>query len=191
MSTILFDMFKFAKLLDIKDGQLNLMSTPVSIVPNDILCEQQKMLIDSLGMEKAYDSIYGAARKGSLKYNSEFIKKQHMSDKRKILDWQTKIVSFAGWGEIEIAMVDFKASRFVAHFKNSPYPLSYGKVKYAADFIATGFVAGGLSAMTKTNLDAVETKCRSRGDPFCELEVNTPETIKRMRYTLWKKWGVI
>ncbi len=191
MSTLLFDLFKFAKLVDFKNGEILLMSTHVNIMPTDFLCEQQKMMIESQGLEKAYKNIYGSAKKGSLKYNQEFVKRQHFSDKRKIIDWQTKIVAFSGWGEVEMALTEIGSSRYIVHFKNSPYPNAYGKANYPVDFIATGFVAGGLSVTAETDLDAIETKCTSKGDAFCELLVDTPEVIEKTRLELWKKWSLI
>ncbi len=190
MTTYMFDMFKFSRMLDMKDGQLSLMGTPISIVPTDLLCEQQKMLIDTLGIEKAYDSIYSASKKGAFEYNNEFIKKQKFEDKKKIIDWQKKIVTFAGWGEVEIALSDVKNTKFVFVFRNSPYPKSYGSAKYAVDFVASGFAAGGLSVVCGENLDAVEIKCMARGDPFCQIVVDKPEIVMDTKINLWKTWGV-
>lgn len=190
MSTALFDLFKFSKLLDITDGKIELMNTLVTMIPTSILCEQQKTLIESLGMEKAYNLLYSKAKSGSLSYNQSFIKKRGLADKRKIIDWQIKIVAFSGWGDLEPALVDFNNNKFLVHFKSSPYPEAYGKAKYAVDFISTGFVAGGLSAAVGMDLDAVETSCRARGDGFCEIEVAVPDKINNLRSSLWEKWGV-
>ncbi len=187
----MFDMFKFARMLDTTDGQLSLMGTPISIVPTDLLCEQQRMLIQILGIEHAYQNIYLSSKKGAYSYNKEFIKKQKFEDKRKIIDWQMKIVTFAGWGEVELALSDLKNNEFKFHFKNSPYPKSYGQTKYPVDFVAAGFAAGGLSVVAGVDLDAVETKCISKGDPFCEIEISTPEIAKEKRINLWKKLEII
>lgn len=189
--TTLFDLFKFSKQLDLKNGKIALMDTPVNLIPTSILCEYQKTLIKTLGPEKAYEIIYENSKTGSIKYNTSFIKKLGLNDIRKIIDWQTKIVALSGWGEIDIAMIDPKEKSFVAHFRESSYAESYGKEKYAVDFIVTGFVAGGLTAATGIDLDAVETKCESMGDQFCEIEVGRRSSMANKRFDLLKKWGII
>ncbi len=176
-----------------EDGKLELMKTQINIVPTSILCNTQKVLVKELGFKKAYELLYTESKSGSFEYNKEFIKKENFSDKRKILDWQIKIVTFAGWGELEAAlvMIDSASKRNIVHFKNSTYPLSYGPSDYAVDFISAGFIAGGLSAMMDMNLDVVETKCIARKDPFCEFEVGKPKVIESLRTDLWKKWKVV
>src|SRR3989344_7509780 len=103
----LFELFKYSKLLNLQDGRIDLMNVPINIVPTSILCDLQKGLIDSIGFKAAYKKIYESAKEGSREYNKNFIKKQGFTDKRKIIDWQSKIVTFAGWGNVEIAEIDF------------------------------------------------------------------------------------
>lgn len=191
MSTSLFDLFKFAKLLDISDGRLMLMKTPVNVVPTSILCNEQKMLIKSLGLETAYKQMYLESKKGSYEYNATFIKTQGFTDEHKIIEWQIKIVAFAGWGELELVLLDPKETKVIVNFKNSSYPKSYGSAKYPVDFMATGFVAGGVSALFGKDLEAFETKCLAIGDQYCQIEVGPPKIINKMRLDFWKKHKLI
>ncbi len=187
----LFDLFKFSKLLETGDGKLSLMGVPINIIPTEIMVTQQKELVKSLGIEEAYEKIYSSAKGGSGSYNSRFIKSKGFTEIRKVLDWQVKIVTFSGWGNLEIAKVDIADDSYSVHFKKGAFPIAYGRSQYAVDFIATGFVAGGLTANVGKDLDAVETKCIARGDPFCRIEVGPPEVIKKKRIALWKKWKLI
>ncbi len=187
----LFEMFKYAKLFNVTDGELSLMDVPINIIPTNILCSLQKGLINAIGLEKAYKQIYASAKDGSKTYNERFVKTQKFTDPHKILDWQVKIVTFAGWGKLEIAKVDIKNDSYVVQFRSSAFPKTYGKANYAVDFVPTGFVAGGLSANMKKELDALETKCMARGDPFCEIEVGLAEVIENKRVKLWKEWKLI
>jgi predicted hydrocarbon binding protein len=190
MSTSLFDLFKFSKLLDVSDGSLTLMGIPVNVVPTSILCNQQKMLIKTLGIEDAYKEIYGSSKKGSYDYNSAFIRDKKFTDQHKIVEWQAKIVAFAGWGDLVLGLLDAPNHRVVVQFKDSPYPKSYGTALYPVDFVATGFVAGGVSALLGTDVDALETKCQARGDAFCQIETGIPVVVDRMRKELWENWKV-
>ena len=187
----LFDYFKFARLLNIKDGRIDLMGVPINIIPTAILVDFQKELVSSMGLEKAYDKIYGISKTGSFKYNSEFIKKQGFKDKRIILDWQTKIVTFSGWGNLQLSAVDLTNDSVVVKYDNSPFPLEYKKSNYPVDFIATAFTAGGVSAAFGKDMDSFESKCIALGDPYCEVIVGLPEKIKTARLALWKKLKLI
>ena len=191
----LFELFKYSKMLEIGDGDLRLMDVYVNIIPTSILCSLQKSLIGAVGLEKAYKEIYESAKEGAQIYNERFIKLKNFKNKHKTLDWQSKIISFAGWGVIEIAKVDFAKNSLVAHFKNPPFPKTYkelyGKSKYPVCFIPAGYNAGGLSMMAGKKLGVLETKCVAMGHPYCEFEAGSIDVIEKKRKKLWKKWGVL
>ncbi len=187
----LFDYFKFARLLDIKDGRIDLMQVPINIIPTSILTNFQKDLVGSLGLEEGYKKIYDVAKSGSYEYNKSFMTKQGFKDKRVMLDWQIKIVTFSGWGNLQLSSVDLNNDLVTVKYDNSPFPKEYGPSKYPVDFIATGFTAGGVSANLGKDLDAYESKCMARGDPYCEIIAGPPDKIKKERLQLWKQLKVI
>jgi len=182
----LFDLFKYARLLNIKDGNIKVWDIPMNIIPTFVLRDLQKDLIETMGYRKAFEKIYSNTKSGSAEYNKNFIKSQGFTDKRKIIDWQTKIVSLSGWGTIEIAKIDFENDAYVAHFKEIPFARQYGKVKYPVDFLVCGFIAGGFSAALGKNLECYETQCIAQGKPYCEFIVGQKKTIDKKRETLWK-----
>jgi predicted hydrocarbon binding protein len=183
----LFDMFKFAKFLNINDGEIKVWDIPMNIVPTFVLREWQKVNIEDEGYKQAFEKIYQATKDGSVEYNKNFIKKEGFKDKRQIINWQIRIVSMSGWGQIEIAKIDFKTDEYVAHFKASPFAKTYGKTTYPIDFLVCGFIAGGFSASLGKELECIETKCIAKGDPYCEFFVSTPNKIKTMRTEQYKK----
>lgn len=187
----LFELFKYSRMLDLKDGRMSLMSVPINIIPTSILRDMQKGMIDANGFEKAYERIYLGAKKGSHEYNSKFIAKHGFSDMRKTINWQKKIVMFSGWGNIDIAEIDFKKSEFVARFKNSPFPEMYGKSKYPVDIIVAGFIAGAFKANMKKDIDCVETKCVALGNSCCEFVVGPRDKMKKTKAEMWKKLKII
>ncbi|MFH1391526.1 MAG: V4R domain-containing protein [Candidatus Diapherotrites archaeon] len=183
----LFELFKYSKMLELKDGRIGLMGVSINITPTSILRDLQKGLVEATGFRKAYENIYLSAKNGSMEYNKNFIKKQNFSDKRKIIDWQKKIVTFAGWGEVVVAEIDFEKNEYIAHFKNSPFPEIYGKANYHIDIIPAGFIAGAFEAGLNKKLDCLETKCIATGSTYCEFKVAAPEKIKKEKAELWKK----
>ncbi len=191
MAMNLYEMFKFSKTISWKDGEIKLMKTYVSVVPTTLLCEMQKNLVNSLGFQKAYNLIYESAKTGSYKWNEEFIKAHDFKDKRKIVDWQWKIVTFAGWGKWQIINIDLEQNLLNARFEKSPLAKTYGKSNYPVDIIPVGFSAGGISANFGADLECIETKCVAMGDQFCEIEIGKKDYIEGKKQQLWKKWGLI
>ena len=186
----LFETFKFAKFLNIKDGEIKVWDIPMNIIPTFVLRDWQKQMINDFGYKKAFEKVYQATKTGSDEYNQNFIKKEGFRDKRQIINWQTRIVSMSGWGEIEIAKIDFEKDEYTAHFKEIPFAKTYGKTTYPVDFLVCGFIAGGFSASLKKELECLETKCVAKGDPYCEFVVGKPELIKTMREEQYKKLGI-
>lgn len=191
MALNLFDLFKFSKTLTSTDGKLLLMNTPINIIPTAILCELQKGMIQALGFEKAYQQIYETTKQGSVTYNKDFIKFHGFQEKRKIVDWQWKIVTFSGWGKWQIIHLDLKENTLAAKFEESPFAKEYGKSKYPVDIIPVAFSAGGIAACFGTDLDCIETKCMAMGDPFCEIFIGPPKMIEEKKQALWRKWQLI
>jgi hypothetical protein len=188
--TLLFDVFRLAKELELKDGEIQIMKTYVNMVPTSFLCSLQKEVIEAVGFEKAYQQIYKSAKTGSKIYNESFIKKHQFEDKRKILNWQIKIVTMSGWGKLEIAYVDLQKNEVIIKYSNSPFAAAYGKSKYPICFIPTGFTAGGVAATFGTEIEGVETSCMAKGDSFCQIELGPPDTILRKKEALWKQLGL-
>jgi len=182
----LFDLFKFAKLLNISDGNISVWNIPMNIIPTFVLRDLQKDLIKELGYRKAFEKIYSSTKSGSAEYNKNFISSQGFTDKRKIIDWQSKIVSLSGWGTIEIAKIDFEKDEYIAHFKENPFTKKYGKTTYPIDFFICGFIAGGFTASIGKELECYESECLAQGKPYCEFIVGPKKVIDKKRNALWK-----
>ncbi|VVB74635.1 V4R domain protein [uncultured archaeon] len=186
----LFDLFKYAKLLNISDGNIKVWNIPMNIIPTFVLRDHQKSLIEDLGYRKTFERIYKSTKSGSAEYNKNFIASQGFTDKRKIIDWQSKIVSLSGWGTIEVAKIDFENDEYIAHFKENPFAKYYGKAKYPIDFFICGFIAGGFSASIGKELECFETQCVAQGKPYCEFIVGPKKVIDKKREALWKSLKV-
>jgi predicted hydrocarbon binding protein len=186
----LFERFKLAKELDVSDGEIKIMKTPVCFALTHILANLQKDLIETIGFEKTYFQLYETNKNGSYTYNKSFIKKHNFKDHRKILNWQVNIITLGGWGDFEVVYLDLKENKLKLRFSDSPLPKLYGKAKYPVCIFATGFIAGGAAANFGTKVEGIETKCVSMGDPYCEMTFGSPKLIKKMREAQWKKLGI-
>ncbi len=189
-STQLLEVFRLSKTIELNDGEVKIMGTPVNILPTNVLIDFQKGLIEARGFREAYELIYRSTRNGSYSYNKNFIQKHKFSDKRALVEWQWKIVTLAGWGKWKIIEIDTAKNTLVAKFEGSPFPGIYGKSPYPVDIIPAGFTAGGVSAGFGQELDGFESKCVALGDPFCQIEIGPKEEILKRREELWKKLGI-
>ncbi|MEM3400238.1 MAG: 4-vinyl reductase [Candidatus Micrarchaeia archaeon] len=177
----IIDRFRIANLVKFGDGDINLMGLPVCMIPICMLVEIQKTLIKDLGYEKAYEKLYESAKYSSKQYNDRFIVKYGLKDRRKLLEWQTNIVTCAGWGRLEISKIDFENKEWRVHIIEGPFAREYGKAPYPVDIITTGFIAGGLCSTLDFDVDAIETNCVAMGDSYCNVLVAEPDKIAEMR----------
>ena len=188
---LLFDAFRLVKELELKDGEIHIMKTPVCFAFTHILVDLQKDLIENIGFKKTYFQLYETNKSGSKKYNESFIKKHDFNDKRKVLNWQINIVTLGGWGKFEVMYINLKENKLRIKFDNSPFPKMYGRSNYPVCILATGFTAGGAAANFGVEVDALETKCVALGAPFCEIMFAGPEEIKEKRTEQWKALGLV
>ena len=95
----------------------------------------------------------------------------HTPKTREGLAEMLKIYVATGWGKIELLEVD--PARNLARIRMDEAFESVGlnTGKPECYFIA-GHLAGALSGYFKTEVKAVETKCRSQGDTHCEFRIS-------------------
>ena len=190
-------MFEFAKklmlgrLLELKEGEIDFMSVPVAIIPIDVLIDLQKALVKSIGYPNAYEKLYNGSKEGSISYNKHFIEKYGFKNIEKIAEWQSKIVTVAGWGKTEWLKIDCDSKTATVRFTNSPFIKGYGSSKCPACIIQTGFAAAGANLFFQQDVDAIETRCVAKGDPYCEVQVAPPKIIKEKRQEQWRKLGIV
>ena len=183
----LLEIFRLSKTIDLKDGEIRLMGTPVNMVATSVLIDFQKALVESRGFREAYNLIYNSTKKGAFEYNKKFIETHKFNDKRALVEWQWKIVTLAGWGKVTILSIDTTKNTLIAKYEKSPFPRNYGKSNHPVDFIPVGFTAGGVSAGFGADLEGFESKCIAMGDPYCQIEIGPKEVINPKREALWSR----
>jgi predicted hydrocarbon binding protein len=187
----LFDMFKIAKKIELKDGAITLMNAPVNIIPTSLFKDVQDDLINSVGFVRAYNLVYNNAKMGGQTFNQQLLKTHKFKDKRDILEWQRKVMMFAGWGKWKLQNFEPEKNSITAQFTDSPFTKAYPKSNFPVDIIPVGFSAGGISTCFKADLECIETKCQAMGDDYCQIEVCPKEIIENKRNELWKQWKLI
>jgi predicted hydrocarbon binding protein len=180
-----------AKLMELGEGEIKLMGTPVSIVPLSILADIQKDMIKATGYKKAYEKIYDGSVEGSKSYNRSYIRKYGIKDMHELLKLQTEILTSAGWGKVSFDEIDIHRKVAELRIENSPFVKEYGKSKTPVCIIQAGFVAGALSLVFEDHIMCFETQCKAQqGHTHCEFVIGPRNRINKKRDEQWKKLGV-
>lgn len=79
-------------------------------------------------------------------------------------------LTHGGWGKVW-TKVDFQKQTAVIRIRNS-VTTRQTKAKGPVCHVISGYVAGVLGVMFGKKTECVETKCRGKGDAFCEFEVD-------------------
>lgn len=74
-----------------------------------------------------------------------------------------------GWGKVR-AKVNVQKQRAVVRIRNLVTTRQTRAKRPICHFI-TGYIAGVIGVMLKKNVQCTETKCRAKGDGFCEFQV--------------------
>ncbi len=147
-------------------GKIEMFGRPTSLLPTDsfvnILKELEKMNKENV--------IYFAGKKsGELWFKD--MGRAFKLGRKDVIKWGSDIVTLAGWGEAIITERDDKKKLIVFNLRDSITVKLYGPSKYAVDHFFRGLLCGAMCFVYGTNMEAVETKCRAKGDSICEVVV--------------------
>ncbi len=163
----MFDIVKklmFAREIDFEEGEINLLGHPIIMCPIATLVEIRRFLenIDATAL------LYRASKNSGLDYMKDMKKKFGMKP-RDLMKWGVNTISLAGWGKTKILNVDFdkKVARLV--LEDSSFVRCYGKSKEPVDDVFRGYIASAATIFFRTDADAIETKCKAKGDRLCEV----------------------
>ena len=152
--------------LKFEKGNITLLNQRICMIPVYNFVDIQK------AMEKAgfKNALYLTSKQLGLEWTTK-LKKQYKTNREGILEWGSNTVTLAGWGTVETLSVDPKKKviRFLLH--NSAISESYGPSKKPVDHIFRGMIAGAMSIAFGVDMEAVEIRCKSLGDPYCEFVV--------------------
>ncbi|PIN98456.1 MAG: hypothetical protein COT90_04265 [Candidatus Diapherotrites archaeon CG10_big_fil_rev_8_21_14_0_10_31_34] len=149
-----------------EEGRINLFGMPISMVSPYFVVELQKEL-----EKKNLDNlIYFVARNfGKHWFNS--MGDSYGLKMKDVMKWGPNIISLAGWGKVTVRKKkDSEKSLFVTLEKSVNSEI-YGKSSKAVDHLFRGLVCGAWSYVYGEDLDAIETKCRAKGDKICEFVI--------------------
>ncbi|MBT4192671.1 MAG: hypothetical protein HOE11_05160 [Candidatus Diapherotrites archaeon] len=154
------------KQLKFESGKISIFGRPSFMLPSDSFVGLQKKL-EGKNLEQW---IYQAGKEAGESWFKEMNRAYNLKGKD-VIKWGSNIVTLAGWGEAIIEKREDDNKLILFELRNSVVSEIYGASKYPVDHLFRGLLCGAMSFIYKTDLEAVEFKCRSIGDSTCKILV--------------------
>lgn len=152
------------KKLVFEEGRISLFNIPMGIIPIHFMVYIQKELEKNNLKNLVY---YAAKDNGAAWFES--MDKNYGLKIKDINKWGPDLISLAGWGKVKVTKKKDSEKSLLVTLENSSFAKVYGKSLEPVDHFFRGMVCGAWSYAYKDNLEAVETKCVSKGDNLCEF----------------------
>ena len=98
---------------------------------------------------------------------------------RELAVWARDVSVISGWGTSRFEEEDWTNYNFKVELDSSPIPetiiLEEGFTEKPVDHMFRGIAAGGLSAITGKDIEAVETHCKAMGEKTCKFTLRPLE----------------
>lgn len=155
------------KQLKFEEGNIILLGQNVIIFPYENLFSIQKIIENS---GKTYD-LYLSSKELGKTWIKNLLRAYKMEAIKEQANWGEKVFTLAGLGKMKVLKLDVKDSTMIYRIYDSITAHHYGKTGRCVCHIPRGWFAGASCVFFKKNVDAVETKCLSKGDGYCEFIV--------------------
>jgi predicted hydrocarbon binding protein len=164
----------------LEDGQIIIFNATNIIFPTRSLLFLMQLLEKKYGSKESEEILKEVGkfqiRQAMIRYKKLFeIEKW---EKRKFLEFETKISELLGLGKWEI-------KEFLARSKTNPiaieYKLMFGESKKPIDFFICGILEEAYKSYLGKPVEVKETKCIACGDPYCQFEVFPAEEKKETK----------
>lgn len=149
-----------------EEGRVTLFNIPISIIPTNFMVLLQKDL-ESKGLGQL---IYKVAKINGKDWFQSMDNDFSLKTKD-VMKWGPDLISLAGWGKVTVRTKKDSEKSVVITLEKSANAIVYGRCDKPVDDFFRGLVCGAWSYVYGEELDAVETKCMSKGDSFCEFVI--------------------
>ncbi|MFH1752404.1 MAG: V4R domain-containing protein [archaeon] len=130
--------------------------------------------------------LYNASKKGGIDRIKQMKQDYGNMSNEELIMWGSRLVTFAGWGELNVVSVKPKNIVITYEVKDSALTETREKTNKAIDHILRGLLAGGLSQGFGSSMEAIETQCKAKGNPICQIIVKEKNTFDK-NHPLYKE----
>jgi len=132
------------------------------------LKEIQNEIMAKLG-KGGVSILYNSAKKGGYELTKQLCNIMGISGPKAVELLITGCRELTGWGNFELIDYNSSERKAIFHVSNGPFAEVPGSVESC--HFARGLIAGALTYVFNSEVDAIETKCASKGSAFCEFVV--------------------
>lgn len=155
-----------ARAVSFKDGNISLFTNRVVMPPSKMFAELSRK------MDNSPEQVYNLYE--SCKYSFETVissdEKTYKFGVNDYIKWVTEVAEFTGWGMLSWKELDKDKKHCTIIVDNSPIAQDLKKlVKRQVDHAIRGFIAGGMTAAFKSDMDVVEVECVALGAQQCKF----------------------
>lgn len=162
-----FKKLLFSRQIKGEKGNLSILDIPVFILSVNTVVGLQEVIIKELG-DFGVGEIYRAGKNAGINLAEEHKKRLNIRGP-KLYSLIENLVEMGGWGDIAPQNQDYKNSRAIYIFYNSPFPPLYKKRGECSCHLIRGLIAGVHEVIFEREVDCFESKCKSKGNQFCEF----------------------
>ena len=174
--------------LGFSEGKISYHNSRLNIAPSSLM---SSLLENSDDFWKEAMFQYDMAKKAYIESFFKNLKDEGIKSD-KLVALTMNFVDLGGWGKVECLSSQIPKGRAVYKVKESALALAYlrkySTSKYPVCHTLRGAMAAGASAIHgKLDIDAVETKCLAKGDPYCEFLVKPRKEFLKSENEEFKK----
>lgn len=171
--------------IEFKDGSIKLLNQPMVMLPFKNLLYIQK-LIDE---KKLTYELYLTAKELGKEWMENTEKTYHMKSVREQLAWGENALNLSGWGKMRVTEWNKEKKEKICVLENSTIAEGYGNTGKVVCHLIRGWVAGSACTLFSSDVDGLETKCKSKGDAYCKFEVRPRETFDFRKKSVIQQLG--
>lgn len=157
------------------DGNFQIMGIRACFTSLDAYLELHDALRQS-GNERL---LYAACKKAGYEWYQKMAAAYPGLKQEEACHWGINLMALAGLGTPAIQKLDLDAKKAIVTLENSPLTRRLPQTTLPVDHFCRGLIAGGLSYILKTDLDAIETTCASLQGGTCTFAI-----ARRNQFTL-------
>lgn len=164
------------KAMEHKDGKFFIWNVPGLISQLYSVVYLQRNLEKECGLDKTMNALYSMgffqAENGVKIINEKFGYAKTISDKKKLIEFNSGQAEMVGSGKMKLVRVDFQNNLFIIKMKSNialEYKKFFGLQKNSVDHFVRGALSGLISPIIEKETLCIETKCVAMGNPFCEF----------------------
>jgi predicted hydrocarbon binding protein/archaellum biogenesis ATPase FlaH len=157
-----------------QEGVIDLMGTPMTIIPSETFKLMSKILIDKNSYEAGSNLLHQLGKELAYSISKNIQSKLKISSLEEAILLNTRIYAIIGFGEIIVQDYNKEKGTLLLRTYNSPICTPLKGIGKKMGALMEGVVEGVAETFTFSNCKCEETKCVAEGNEYCEYLLHLP-----------------